>query len=161
MACWNLTKIKHLFLIFSKNVCGPWWVPPRGHWWTQKTEVFSGSSRKIFFREINSWLSFICFVGFGCFNGGTDSAFGWRHARFTRTWKREEQIGPLRTRYNMSKNRREFSFQNLPSDLKSYRTFREAGPWSVRSLLPWMGRSAWKLHIGLIIPPPSLLCSRY
>ena len=61
----------------------------------------------------------------------------------------------------MSKNPREFSFRNLPSDLKSYRTFREAGPWSVRSLLPWMGRSAWKLHIGLIIPPPSLLCSRY
>ena len=114
--------------------------------------MFSGSSREIFFREINAWYPFIRFVGFGCFNGGTDSAFRWRHARFTRTWKREEQIGPLRTHYSLSKNPREFSFQNLPSDLQNYRTFREAGLCSVRSLLPWwVGRhgnctSAWSSH---------------
>ena len=114
--------------------------------------MFSGSSREIFFREINAWYPFIRFVGFGCFNGGTDSAFRWRHARFTRTWKREEQIGPLRTHYSLSKNPREFSFQNMPSDLKRYRTFREAGLCSVRSLLPWwVGRhgnctSAWSSH---------------
>ena len=60
VACWNLTKIKHLFLISLKMFLDP------GESLQKKTVVFSGSSREIFFTEINAWLPFICFEGFGC-----------------------------------------------------------------------------------------------